>query len=229
MKGAAVVLPALTIPFLMACAHSAERPCQAIASLRSMTREQVETRLAELHDEHGRPLIVAGPTVVVCPCETSRDFGGEGEQHVHGGAAEDRLFGGTGEERAHGGAAEDRLFGGTGEERAHGGAAEDRLFGGDGEQRAHGSRGEVRAHGGAHTGLRCIETRRCSGFELRGASRFSVYGGRIFRASGRCVLARGGVLPDRLRAGSTPRLRVSLRCDAALPPSRRRRLRHGPA
>jgi len=81
--------------------------------------------------------------------EPLRIWGGEGNDSLTGGLAEDRLDGGPGDDHLWGMAGDDALLGGDGDDVMDGGPGADLLYGGDGDDNLIGGAGDDFLDGGA--------------------------------------------------------------------------------
>ncbi|MCA9177544.1 MAG: hypothetical protein KDB14_23825 [Planctomycetales bacterium] len=78
-------------------------------------------------------------------------YGGDGDDYLVGGAANDVLMGGSGSDLLIGRGGNDVLVGGDGDDRLHGGCGDDILIGGFGEDRLRGGQGRDLLIGGSTT------------------------------------------------------------------------------
>ncbi|HXU70649.1 MAG TPA: hypothetical protein VN947_15035 [Polyangia bacterium] len=145
-------------------------------------------QLAALYRAHQAPLILAGDSVLLCPCALRRQVGGNEEARRIGGNEEARRIGGNEEARQVGGNQEARRIGGSEEQRQVGGNQEARRIGGSEEQRRIGGSEEQRRISGASQVLTCVRAGRCGGFRYEGTGPIRVYDGTgVVDSSDGCV------------------------------------------
>ena len=127
-------------------------------------------QLAALYRAHQAPLILAGDSVLLCPCALRRQVGGNEEARRIGGNEEARRIGGNEEARQVGGNQEARRIGGSEEQRRIGGSEEQRRI------------------SGASQVLTCVRAGRCGGFRYEGTGPIRVYDGTgVVDSSDGCV------------------------------------------